>query len=865
MSDGRALPSGIVTFVFTDIEGSTRLLRRIGDRYPALLDRHLELMDDGWDAFGGVVVGTRGDGLFVAFQDADAAVAASAAAQRALSGEPWPVDAEVRVRIGVHTGLAAPHGGDYAAFAVHQAARVMSAAHGGQVIVSSATIEHLSDVNRALFRPLGQYRLRDFDSPTRLYQVVGPGLPGVFPAVRAVPADGHNLVLPATSFHGRGDDVQQLTARLRPGCLVTLIGPGGVGKTRTAMEVGIAVADAWSDGAWLIDLAPISDHGLIAPAVGSALGVPSRGDERWPEILDHLTERRALLIFDNCEGSAVHCGRLLEELLVRCPGCAALATSRVPLGVAREELWRLEPLELATAGPGPGPAVAVFVDRARAVRHDFAPDEDTLRVIAEICRRLDGLPLALELAAARMAAMSPGELLDGLGDRFRLLESANASVPERQRTLQALLEWSDRLLTAEERMCLRRLAVFGASFSVEAAVAAVADGVDPYDVPALVWSLVDKSLVSADLTANATRYRLLESVREHVRARLDEHGETAATAMRLASWYHERLGPAQRHHRGWSGEVGEQIDNLRRLVPLVAPTAPVLAQELAFTIARHLDSVQSFREAIDELERHVEMLDAPTSAAVSLHTTLADLHLRVGDADAARAALAEAESLLEEVGSLPPWDDVAIERTRGDLACRSGDYGAALEGAASALSRELSDAGQVRMCSQLGIAAMSVGAVERAAAAFELQLQACRRIGDPVLEAAALGNLAESALRTAEWSVAARHQRACLTLALELGAPAMVAFSLIVAARLLAADHRWHEAVVVHSGAEPILESTGLVLYEDDARQSEAMLDEARRQLGAEAFDAARESGRAVDLPAAAASADRVLAEAGRR
>ncbi|HEX4868905.1 MAG TPA: adenylate/guanylate cyclase domain-containing protein [Acidimicrobiales bacterium] len=861
MSEDRALPSGIVTFVFTDIEGSTRLLRRIGDRYPSLLDRHLELMSHAWESHGGAVVGTRGDGLFVAFQEADAAVDASAAAQRALSNEPWPVDAELRVRIGVHTGLAAPHSGDYAAYAVHQAARVMSAAHGGQVVVSSATVERLSQRAPAMLRPLGQYRLRDFDSPTHLYQLVGPGLPAAFPAVRAVPAGGHNLVPPATSFHGRGDDVDNLTARLHPGSLVTLIGPGGVGKTRTAMEVGLSVADAWPDGAWLIDLAPISDPGLIAPAVGSALGVPSRGEERWQEILDHLTERQALLIFDNCESSAAHCGQLLEELLVRCPGCAALVTSRVPLVTAREELWRLEPLELATAGPGPGPAIAVFVDRARAVRHDFEPDQDSLGVIAEICRRLDGLPLALELAAARMAVMSPRELLDGLADRFRLLRSANPSVPERQRTLEALLEWSDRLLSAEERRCLRRLAVFGSGFTVEAAVAAAAEGMDPDDVPSLVWSLVDKSLVAADLTANATRYRLLESVREHVRARLDAYEETAATALRLASWYHQRLGPEQRHHRRWSGEVGEELDNLRRLVPLVAPTAPVLAQELAFTIARHLDSVQSFREAIDELQRHIEMVDLPTPAAVSLRTTLADLHLRVGDADAARAALAEAEILLEAVGSLPPWDDVAIERTRGDLACRSGDYAAALEGAASALSRDLSDAGEVRMCSQLGIAAMSVGAVERAAAAFEQQLQACRRVGDPVTEAAALGNLAESALRTADWASAARHQRACLTLALELGAPAMVAFSLIVAARLLAVEHRWYEAVVVHSTAEPILEATGLVLYEDDQYQSDAMLDEARRQLGAATFDAARESGRTVDLPAAAASADRVLAQ----
>ncbi|MET0728882.1 MAG: tetratricopeptide repeat protein [Acidimicrobiales bacterium] len=855
------LPSGIVTFAFTDIQGSTRVLRRLGDRYSDLLDRHLDLMAEAWSSHGGHVMDTAGDGVFVAFHDANAAVSACADAQRRLCNEPWPPDGELRVRMGVHTGLAAPHGDDYRALAVHQAARVMSAAHGGQVLISAATMERLRRPDGTTLLPLGRYRVRDFEAPVQLFQLGGRGLPTEFPSVRAVPADGHNLVLPPTSFHGRDMELELVCAELRPGCLVTLAGFGGVGKTRMATEIGLRVADAWIDGAWLVDLAPIEDPGLIASAVGDALGVPSRGDDPWTEVLDHLAERQALLIFDNCERLRSDCARLLEELLAACPACGALVTSRAPLATPREHVWRLGPLGVVSTTDAVSPAVALFIDRARAARPGFNPDGSTLRVIAEICQRLDGLPLAIELAAPRLVGISPEELLEGLRDRFRMLRSENPLLPERQRTLDALLGWSDRLLSPGERTCLRRLAVFGASFSVETATAAVAAGdVDSYDVPELVWSLVDKSLVTADLTANATRYRLLESVRDYARERLTEHAEAEETAVRLASWYGEQLGPARRHERRWTDQVSVEIDNLRALIPLIATAAPVLAQELAFAVARHLDDIQSFRQAIAELERHVELLDVPSPAAVSLRTTLADIHLRVGDAPAAEAALKDAEDLLRRVGSLPAWDDVAIERTRGELACRSGDYETARDVATRALAGDLSEPGRARMCNQLGIAAMSLGDIVAAESAFERELEAWRRIGNRRSEASALGNLAEVALRQGIPSLAARRQRDCLALALELGAPAMVAMSLIVASRLLAGEQRWGEATTFHYQAASILDAIGLVLYEDDQRLSDAMLDDARRHLGDGDFRSARAAASAADLPAAAAMADHVLA-----
>ena len=295
------------------------------------------------------------------------------------------------------------------------------------------------------------------------------------------------------------------------------------------------------------------------------------------------------------------------------------------------------------------------------------------------------------------------------------------------------------------------------------------------------------SLVTPDLTANATRYRLLESVREFAIRRLDATSDTAATAARLGAWYLERLGPSRRHSRTWVSDVGLEVDNLRALVDPIAAADPTLAQELAFTIARFHEATDAYRAGIAELQQDISLFTVATPAAISLRTTLADLHLRLGDATAAKLSLAEAEALLHEVGSLPDWDDAAIERTRGDLACRSGDYVSAVDGARRSLAGDLSDAGRARMSNQLGIAAASLGDLDAAAEAFEQELDACRRLGDLAWLSGALSNLAEVELRRGMHAAAARHQRECLALAFELGSTAMVAFSLIVAARLEAA------------------------------------------------------------------------------
>lgn len=864
------LPSGIVTFVFTDIEQSTRLLRDLGDRYGEILDRHFALLREAWLAHDGHEIDHAGDSVFVVFQEAEQAVRACAAAQRLLASEQWPVGDQVRVRIGVHSALASPRGDTYVALGVHQAARVMAAGHGGQVLVSAATAERLPELGDIDLVPIGRYRMRDFDAPAPLFQLAGAGLVDTFPAVRALPADGHNLVAPPTPFVGREAERCEVADLLAPRRLVTLTGPGGVGKSRLATEVGLARAAAWVDGVWLVDLASLQDPAQLATAVGGAVGAPAQGGARWDDVIEHLRKREALVVLDGCEHLAAAAAGAAASLLAACRGCGVLATSRVPLGLAEEVLVRVEPLPVPSRGAtsveevSASPAVALFLERARAVRRDVEIDGRTAAVVAGICAELDGLPLALELAAARLGALSLQQVLDGLDDRFRLLRSRSTTVPARQRTMQGLLEWSDRLLDDAERSCLRRLGVFGASFGLDAAVGACADGIlDPGDVHELVYSLVEKSLVVADLTAEGSRYRLLESVRAFARRQLEDDDDALRTTERLAGWYLDRIGPACRVKPRWTSETGVEIGNLRALIPTLVTADPEMAQELALTIGRYHDAAHAFRTGVEEVGRFVDELSHPSPVLVSLLACLGDLHLRTGDIAAAEAVVAEAERLAGEVGGPPQWDDVAVERTAGEIEARRGNHAAAVIGAHRALARDLSVRGRARMCSQLGVAALAGGDLDTAWEACGRELAAYEELGDESFQASAHGNLAEIALRRGDEVAAARHQQACLALALELGAPAMVAFSLIVAARLSAGDGHWATATTLHAQAETILEAIGLALYDDDRKLSDAMLEAARDHLGFVAFSDSIAAGRALPVPDAAELADGVLAAAG--
>lgn len=516
MGNGTA-PSGTITFLFTDVEGSTRLWAADPDAMSSSLRRHDTLMRSVVDAHGGYVFGTAGDSFSVAFDRVSAAVDAAQAAQTALATTDWGGGPALRVRMGIHVGEAEERDADYFGPTVNTAARVEAAGHGGQVLISDAA---LSSAGVAGI-DLGEHLLRDVAEPMRLFQLGG----GEFPPLRTTSVGLVSIPSPRTSLIGREDAVVAIRKLVAEHRLVTLTGVGGCGKTRLAIEVADREAPSRPEGVWFVDLTAVADDTAVPGAVAAALALVT--DDASPheaQIATYLAPRDSLLVIDNCEHVLDEVADLLDVLLERAPRLRVLATSREALELEGEHTWRVPSLELGADSA----AVRLFVDRARATADTFDPDPATTDVIAEICERLDGIPLAIELAAARVRNMSVADLRDNLDDRFRLLSGGRRRSRQRQQTLEATVQWSYDLLSPEEQAILRHLAVFQGGFD-PADVPAVAD-VDRATALDLVDALAAKSLVDVRRAGDDTvRFRLLETIRLFALQRLVEAGDAEAT------------------------------------------------------------------------------------------------------------------------------------------------------------------------------------------------------------------------------------------------------------------------------------------------------------------------------------------------
>jgi predicted ATPase/class 3 adenylate cyclase len=814
-SDAPELPSGWVTFVFTDIVNSGLLLRRLGERADAYFDRHDEILRRAWNSHGGHEVNTEGDLFFVAFDDVTAALAACAAAQRELAAEPWPDDGEIRVRMGVHAGYARPRAGDYRSLAVHQASRVVSAAGGGQILVTATACGPDQAPSSTALHELGRYRVRDFDQPEMLYRLDPHGFRPNRDAIRATPADRHNLLAATTSFHGRAGDVDDIRAMLRPGSVVSLVGPGGIGKTRLASELGLQVAQDWRDGVWFVELAEMADSSMLADVIAETIGAGRSGSRsRIDDLTEHFADRQLLLILDSCEAHVGECAALLTTLLPASNGLCVMTTGREPINMPGESVHRLAPLESKAA-------VELFIERARAGRASLLGTDEGTRAIAGICTRLDGVPLALEIAASKVAMLPPEEILTGLDDRFRLLRSRDSTLPERHRTMTALLEWSHNLLDESEQRAWCCLSAFASTFSLAGAEAAFGDDVAaPDDVPELVWRLVDKSLVETDHSESATRYRLPESVREFGRRRADEHDRWLAAVSRLSAWYLDRLGPWLVADQSWISNARLELPNLRGLIDQLAPFDVQTAQKLACTIGQFRQATQALGVGIDELSRLAVDLPEATPAKVAMLAELADMHLHRAEVDLARDRAEEAARLLTAVGA-PSWNESCVERTRGEISTRTGDPEAAIEIAESALARRLSPRATGRMANMLGIAHYIRGDLDAAMEALELELAKGLEVGQDGWVAVAHSNIAELQIRRERFADAASHQARTLELALELDQPVMQAYSFMIAGRLASSNSDWTRAALLHASGEAILERVGQVLYDNDLDEVE--------------------------------------------
>jgi len=560
-----AAPSGTVTFLFTDIEGSTRLWEAAPDAMRAALERHDRLLRRAIDAHRGHIFATGGDGFAAAFARAGDALDAAIDAQAALAAEPWPADIAIRVRMAVHTGEAAERDGDYFGPAVNRAARLMAVAHGGQVLCSHVTAAVAGDAVTLI--DLGEHRLRDLSMPLQVFQVGDTP----FPPLRSLEASPGNLPSLVSSFVGRDHEIAALTKALGAHRLVTITGVGGVGKTRLALQVAADLAPGYPDGAWLCELAAATSGPEMAQVVAASLGVTQRPQMTMGQsVVDFLRPRHLLVILDNCEHLLDAAADLARSILQGAPSVRILATSREGLAIDGEHLWPLRSLAVTSDTGGKGSdAVTLFAERAAAVAPTFELDDARLPAVVEICRRLDGIPLAIELAAARVAAMSPAEIAGHLDERFRLLTGGRRGQVERHQTLRAAIEWSYSLLTDAERAVFDRLGVFPASFDHDAAIAVCCDQhIDRWDVIDALGSLVAKSMIGAEHTGDTTRYQLLETLRHFAREKADARGDLDALRRRHAQHYAaiaDRVGEGiiGADELTWRPRLYADLDNLR--------------------------------------------------------------------------------------------------------------------------------------------------------------------------------------------------------------------------------------------------------------------------------------------------------------
>ena len=560
------LPTGTVTFLFTDIEGSTQLLQELGaDRYRDALESHRQILRDVVARHGGYEVDTQGDAFFVAFRRAQDAVSAAVEAQRTFAGHAWPDGRELRVRMGIHTCEATASSEGYVGVGVHRGARICAAGHGGQVLLSHTTCDLIEEEDTGFgLLDLGEHRLKDLSEPHRLFQLLHEALPRDFPPLRTLENRLSNLPIQVTRLVGREREITEITELLGDGVgLLTLTGPGGTGKTRLAIEASTRLLPRFGDGAWLAELAPVTLEEAVPHVIADVIGaVQQPGKSITESVVDSLRHRSVLLILDNCEHVLDVAADLASAVTTRCPAVRILATSRESLAIPGERVLRLKSLN-DTEG------AELFRDRARAAGSESEMDPE---VLARLSARLDGIALAIELAAARCASLSPEEIEKRLDDRFRLLRGSRRGRVERHQTLRNAVAWSYDLLEELEQRVFDRLSAFAGGFTLEAAKeVAGGDDVDALDVEDAVAALVDRSMVLASDTEDGTRYRLLETLRQFGEEQLIASGEGGRVQERHVQWFASFMRDAwtgfwSPDDAPWIRAIGHEFENLRSAV-----------------------------------------------------------------------------------------------------------------------------------------------------------------------------------------------------------------------------------------------------------------------------------------------------------
>jgi predicted ATPase/class 3 adenylate cyclase len=861
------LPSGSVTFLFTDVEGSTRLWEHEPAAMGAAVARHDALVREAITRHAGHVFMTAGDAFCAAFQTAGSALAAACEAQVALTHEPWEGRARIKVRMALHTGVAEVRDSGYFGPPLNRVARLLAAGHGGQILLSLATQRLVHDdlPAGAGLRDMGERRLKDLIRPERVYGLVVPGVPADFPPLKTLDARAQNLPIQSTSFVGREHEMAEVKGLLRSSRLVTLTAMGGTGKTRLSLQVGADLIDEFADGVWFVELAPLSDARLVPQALATVLGIKEKSGESITEtIVDGIDGREMLLILDNCEHLVRACAELCDSLLSSCSGIRILVSSRELLRIAGETAYRVASL------PSPDPkaipraqsmsryaAVRLFVDRAQAAKPGFEVTDGNAPAVASICQRLDGIPLALELAAARLRSMSVEELNQRLDKRFHLLTGGSRTALPRQQTLRALIDWSYDLLSPDERTMFRRLAVFVGGWALEAAEQVCAGADVPEDrVLDLLDSFVDKSLVITEERSGVTRYHVLETVREYARERLSEAGDGDFVRIRHLDYY---LSLAEEAGSSLTGpKQGEWLDLLdRERENLLAAHAACNRAEnggarglrLAHALKRYWVSrglmMLGHRVTVEALARaDAQARDLPRCRALFAAGQLASFMARYADA---RPLLEESLAISHEIGD--QWLSASITTTLALATLGQGDQAAARGyfDEAVVLSRKSGNKRELA-CALNGLAQLDrmEGALGAADALYRESLALIRDLGDRETAALVLLNLAILAIGRRSGAQAQEILLEVLAISIEMQSKPTGQCALDVCAALAALCGEWKRAARFFGIVEGQAEQTGYHRDPSDEAFLAPLITQSRTVLGNDTFTHAETEGHAV-------------------